>query len=103
MLAKIPKPRIDGESPYGNVWSRYHDCELLLRVYEHGCEKIPAIQQLRLTKLMNLIRMTKRKLQVPAFDFGQKVKEVSGFTLDQKQKLYEVLTTYGVPGLPENE
>ena len=81
-LAKIPKPRIDGENPYGNVWSRVHDCELLLRVYEHGCEKIPPIQQLRLTKLMNLIRLTKRKLQVAIFDFSQKVKGVSGFTLE---------------------
>ena len=61
-LARIPKPRIDGENAYGNVWSRVHDCELLLRVYEFGCEKIPPIQQLRLTKLMNLIRLTKRKL-----------------------------------------
>ena len=46
---------------------------------------------------MNLIRLTKRKLQVPTFDFGEKVKEVSGFDLEQKQKLYDSLTTYGIP------
>ena len=52
---------------------------------------------------MNLIRLTKRKMQVPSFDFGEKVKEVSGFDLEQKQKLYEILTTYGIPQLPEDE
>ena len=34
-LAKIPS--IVGE---GEVWSRGHDCELLLNLYENGCEKL---------------------------------------------------------------
>ena len=101
-LAKIPKPKVD-QNHLGAVWSRYHDCELLLKVYEHGCEKISPIQQLRLQKVMNLVRLTKIKQQVTSFDFGQKVKETSGFSLEQKLVLYEILTTYGIPCLPENE
>ena len=42
-LAKIPKPKIDFDCPYGSVWGRVHDCELLLRVYEHGLENITGI------------------------------------------------------------
>ena len=42
-LSRIPKPKVDFDNPYGSVWSRVHDCELLLRVYEHGCDKLPAI------------------------------------------------------------
>lgn len=37
LLARIPKPKVAKDNPYGSVWGRYHDCELLLRVYEHGC------------------------------------------------------------------
>lgn len=42
-LAKIPKPKVESDSAYGSVWSRIHDCELLLRVYEHGCENVSGI------------------------------------------------------------
>ena len=38
-----------------------------------------------------------------AFDFDQKIKEVSGFNFDEKQKLYDILINYGVPVEPTDE
>ena len=47
-LAKIKWPTAgDGE-----VWSRKHDCELLVNIYENGCEKLEITKQHRIAKLI---------------------------------------------------
>jgi hypothetical protein len=37
------------------------------------------------------------------FDFETKAKEITGFSFEQKQKIFQILTTYGVPYLPGDD
>ena len=68
-------------------------------MYENGCEKLEASKQHRVAKLMRLAACYKAK----ASDFEKKIKEVSGFNFEEKQKLYDILINYGVPVDPHDE
>ena len=39
----------------------------------------------------------------PAYDFESKSKEITGFNYEQKVKIFQILTTFGIPVVPSDE
>jgi hypothetical protein len=53
----------------------------------------------RMSKVMQLVIVHKKR----PFDFSKKIKELSGFSFDEKQRIFEILINFGVPTAYKDE
>jgi hypothetical protein len=52
-----------------------------------------------MSKVMQLVICHKKR----PFDFSQKIKELSGFSFEEKSRIYEILINFGVPTVYKDE
>lgn len=67
-------------------------------IYEKGLSEQPKGSHSVIVKIMKLVSRCG-----PEFNFTTPLKEVSGFTCDQKNKIFQILTTFGIPIAFNNE